>query len=135
MNLAELKEKTVADLNTVAKELNVTGTSGLRKQELIFKILEAQTEKNGLVFGEGVLEILPTASDSCGPPAPTICRVQTTFMSPLRKSDASTCAPAIPSPVKSARPRKASAISPCSRWRRLILRIRSSPKIKSSSII
>jgi transcription termination factor Rho len=59
MNLAELKEKTVADLNSVAKELNVTGTSGLRKQELIFKILEAQTEKNGLVFGEGVLEILP----------------------------------------------------------------------------
>jgi transcription termination factor Rho len=59
MNLAELKEKTVADLNAVAKELNVTGTSGLRKQELIFKILEAQTEKNGLVFGEGVLEILP----------------------------------------------------------------------------
>jgi transcription termination factor Rho len=59
MNLAELKEKTVADLNSVAKELNVTGISGLRKQELIFKILEAQTEKNGLVFGEGVLEILP----------------------------------------------------------------------------
>jgi transcription termination factor Rho len=59
MNLAELKEKTVADLNSVAKELNVTGVSGLRKQELIFKILEAQTEKNGLVFGEGVLEILP----------------------------------------------------------------------------
>jgi transcription termination factor Rho len=59
MNLAELKEKTVYDLNTVAKELNVAGTSGLRKQELIFKILEAQTEKNGLVFGEGVLEILP----------------------------------------------------------------------------
>jgi len=59
MNLAELKEKTVADLNTVAKDLNVAGTSGLRKQELIFKILEAQTEKNGLVFGEGVLEILP----------------------------------------------------------------------------
>src|ERR687888_1140315 len=59
MNLAELKEKTVADLNSVAKELSVTGTSGLRKQELIFKILEAQTEKNGLVFGEGVLEILP----------------------------------------------------------------------------
>jgi transcription termination factor Rho len=59
MNLAELKDKTVADLNTVAKELNVAGTSGLRKQELIFRILEAQTEKNGLVFGEGVLEILP----------------------------------------------------------------------------
>ncbi len=59
MNIAELKDKTVADLSTVAKELNVSGTSGLRKQELIFKILEAQTEKSGLVFGEGVLEILP----------------------------------------------------------------------------
>ena len=59
MNLEELTEKTVADLNTVAKELNVTGASGLRKQELIYKILEAQTEKKGLVFGEGVLEILP----------------------------------------------------------------------------
>ena len=59
MNLAELKEKTAADLNMVAKELNVTNTSGLRKQELTYKSLEAQTEKNGLVFGEGVLEILP----------------------------------------------------------------------------
>jgi len=59
MNIAELKEKTIADLSSVAKELNLTGTSGLRKQELIFKILEAQTEKNGLIFGEGVLEILP----------------------------------------------------------------------------
>lgn len=59
MNLAELKEKTAADLNMVAKELNVTNTSGLRKQELTDRILEAQTEKNGLVFGEGVLEILP----------------------------------------------------------------------------
>jgi transcription termination factor Rho len=46
-------------LAEVAKQLNVTGASGLRKQELIFKILEAQTEKNGLIFGEGVLEILP----------------------------------------------------------------------------
>jgi transcription termination factor Rho len=43
----------------VAKKLHVNGTSGLRKQELIFRILEAQTEKNGLIFGEGVLEILP----------------------------------------------------------------------------
>ncbi|MBI3327866.1 MAG: transcription termination factor Rho [Nitrospinae bacterium] len=59
MNIVELKEKTIADLSSVAKELNLTGTSGLRKQELIFKILEAQTEKNGLIFGEGVLEILP----------------------------------------------------------------------------
>jgi len=59
MNLVELKEKTISELSTIVKQLNVTGTSGLRKQELIFKILEAQTQKDGLIFGEGVLEILP----------------------------------------------------------------------------
>ena len=59
LNIVELKEMTIADLSDVAKHLHVGGASGLRKQELIFKILEAQTEKNGLIFGEGVLEILP----------------------------------------------------------------------------
>jgi transcription termination factor Rho len=59
MNLAELKEKPVAELNAIARNLGLAGASGLRKQELIFKILEAQTEKNGLIFAEGVLEILP----------------------------------------------------------------------------
>jgi transcription termination factor Rho len=59
LNIVELKEMTIADLSDVAKQLRVGGASGLRKQELIFKILEAQTEKNGLIFGEGVLEILP----------------------------------------------------------------------------
>ena len=59
LNIVDLKEMTIADLSDVAKQLHVGGASGLRKQELIFKILEAQTEKNGLIFGEGVLEILP----------------------------------------------------------------------------
>jgi transcription termination factor Rho len=59
VDLAELKTKTIPELQTVAQELNLTGVSGLRKQELIFKILGAQTEKNGLIFGQGVLEILP----------------------------------------------------------------------------
>ncbi|OGB90299.1 MAG: transcription termination factor Rho [candidate division NC10 bacterium RIFCSPLOWO2_02_FULL_66_22] len=59
MNLAELKEKTIAELTAIARSLNVVGASGLRKQEMIFKVLEAQTEKNGLIFAEGVLEILP----------------------------------------------------------------------------
>ncbi len=59
MNLAELKDKTIPELNSIARTLNLTGVSGLRKQEMIFKILEAQTEKNGLIFAEGVLEILP----------------------------------------------------------------------------
>ena len=59
MDIKELKKKKINDLNKIAKELNVEGASGLRKQELIFAILQAQTEKNGLIFGEGVLEILP----------------------------------------------------------------------------
>ena len=59
MHLAELKQKSIADLNDVARELKIEGAANLRKQELIFAILQAQTEKNGVVFGEGVLETLP----------------------------------------------------------------------------
>ncbi len=59
MNIVELKEKTISELTSIARSLNVVGASGLRKQELIFKILEAQTEKSGLIFAEGVLEVLP----------------------------------------------------------------------------
>ena len=59
MNIKDLKKLKINDLNKIDKELNVEGASGMRKQELIFAILQAQTEKNGLIFGEGVLEILP----------------------------------------------------------------------------
>jgi transcription termination factor Rho len=59
MNLAELKEKSIAELNDLARDLKIEGASNLRKQELIFAILQAQTEKNGLIYGEGVLETLP----------------------------------------------------------------------------
>jgi transcription termination factor Rho len=59
MYLAELKQKSIADLNEVARELKIEGAPNLRKQELIFAILQAQTEKNGVIFGEGVLEVLP----------------------------------------------------------------------------
>lgn len=59
MNLAEMKEKSIAELNEVAKELKIEGASNLRKQELIFAILQAQSEKNGTIYGEGVLETLP----------------------------------------------------------------------------
>ncbi|MEW6375188.1 MAG: transcription termination factor Rho [Thermodesulfobacteriota bacterium] len=59
MNIKDLKKRKINELTKIAKELNVEGASGLRKQELIFAILQAQTEKNGLIFGEGVLEILP----------------------------------------------------------------------------
>src|SRR5947207_2249173 len=59
ISLAELKEKNITDLAKIAKEHNIPGASGLRKQELIFQILRAQTEKSGLIFSEGVLECLP----------------------------------------------------------------------------
>ena len=59
MHLAELKQKSIADLNEVARDLKIDGAPNLRKQELIFAILQAQTANNGVVFGEGVLETLP----------------------------------------------------------------------------
>ena len=59
MEIAELKTMSIAELTKLAKELSVNGISGLKKQDLIFKILQAKTEKEGLIFGEGVLEILP----------------------------------------------------------------------------
>ncbi len=58
MDIIELKTKTIAELLEIAESLDIPGVSGLRKQELIFKILEANTEKDGLIFAEGVLEIL-----------------------------------------------------------------------------
>ena len=59
LDLVELKDMSIQKLNQIAKDLNVTGTAGLRKQELIFKILQTQAEKSGLIFSEGVLECLP----------------------------------------------------------------------------
>lgn len=59
MNLKELKDKKVIDLTSIAKELGIEGISGMRKQDLIFAILNTTSAKNGAIFGEGVLEILP----------------------------------------------------------------------------
>ena len=59
MNLSDLKHKKINDLAALARDLNVEGAAGLRKQELIFAILQAQVEKNGVISGGGVLEILP----------------------------------------------------------------------------
>jgi transcription termination factor Rho len=59
MDIAELKGKTIPELLDVANILSIEGSSSMRKQELIFKILEAQTQQNGLIFAEGVLQVLP----------------------------------------------------------------------------
>ena len=57
MTISELKEHNIAELSKLARGLDIAGTSGLRKQDLIFKILQAQSEKEGHIFAEGVLEI------------------------------------------------------------------------------
>jgi len=59
MNIMELQKLTVAELIEMGKKLGISGCSNMRKHELIFVLLKAEAEKNGLMFGEGVLEILP----------------------------------------------------------------------------
>src|SRR5271154_2162938 len=96
MTISELKEKSIAELGKLARGLDIAGTSGLRKQDLIFKILQAQSEKEGHIFAEGVLEILPDgygflrSPDYTPPPAP-----DDTSPSPprIRKFDRKTGAP------------------------------------------
>ena len=59
LNINQLKEMSIQHLTQVAKDLEVPGATGMRKQELIFQILKAQTEQSGFIFSEGVLEVLP----------------------------------------------------------------------------
>ena len=59
LETAELAKKTIAELTVIAKELKLEGVNGLRKQELISKIIEGQLKANGMIYDEGVLEILP----------------------------------------------------------------------------
>jgi transcription termination factor Rho len=59
MTIAELKEKNITELSRIAHSLEIPGASGFRKQDLIFRILQTQSEKEGHIFAEGVLDILP----------------------------------------------------------------------------
>jgi transcription termination factor Rho len=59
MNIVELKEMKISELARMAKEFRIQGAAGMRKQELIFTLLQTQIEKNGSIYGEGTLEILP----------------------------------------------------------------------------
>jgi transcription termination factor Rho len=59
LNITDLKDMSIQKLTQIAKDLNVGGATGMRKQELIFQILKAQTEQSGFIFSEGVLEVLP----------------------------------------------------------------------------
>ncbi len=59
INLKELKERKISDLNKLAREFGIEGSSSMRKQDLIFALLQAQSERGGVIYGEGVLETLP----------------------------------------------------------------------------
>ena len=59
MNISEVKKRSIGDLNDLAKQLNLPGASEMRRQDLIFAILQYQSEQNGVITGEGVLETLP----------------------------------------------------------------------------
>ena len=59
LNITDLKDMSIQKLTQIAKDLTVGGATGMRKQELIFQILKAQTELSGFIFSEGVLEVLP----------------------------------------------------------------------------
>ncbi|HPL97790.1 MAG TPA: transcription termination factor Rho [Smithellaceae bacterium] len=61
MNIEDIKRLPISELNNMAKDLEVPGASGMRRQDLIFAILQAQAEQNGVISGSGVLEILPDA--------------------------------------------------------------------------
>jgi len=86
MTIAELKEKNITELTKIARTLELPGASGLRKQDLIFKILQAQSEKEGHIFAEGVLEILPDGYGFLRSRTITICRGQMIFMCRRRRS-------------------------------------------------
>ncbi|MBE3142016.1 MAG: transcription termination factor Rho [Thermoplasmata archaeon] len=59
MNIEDIKRLPISELNNLAKDLDVPGASGMRRQDLIFAILQTQAEQNGVISGSGVLEILP----------------------------------------------------------------------------
>jgi len=90
MTIAELKEKNITELSRIARTLEIPGASGLRKQDLIFKILQAQSEKEGHIFAEGVLEILPDGYGFLRSPGLQLtCPARTTFTFHRRRSASS----------------------------------------------
>jgi len=133
VDIAELKQKSVAELHALAEQLNITNYSGLRKQDLIFRIEQTLLDQDTVIRGEGVLEILPEGYGFLrsqdwnylyGP--------DDIYVSP-RRSNGSTCAPANRAWVRSARPRRVSATSPCSRSKASITKSRRRPSIASRS--
>jgi transcription termination factor Rho len=117
LNVAELKRRSMQELTELAETLGVENAAGMRKQDILFAILKAQTENQGKIYAEGVLETLPDgfgflrSSDQnylAGP--------DDIYVSPSQiRRGASTCAPETRSAGRSGLPRRESATSRCSR--------------------
>ena len=126
LDIEELKEKKITELSKIAQDMNISGFSGLKKSELIFRILEEQTAQEGLIFSKGVLEILP---DGYG-----FLRSQNYSYLPgpddifhHRKLNVLAYVPVIRLPVRFVLPKTMSVSLPCSVLRPLILRVRIKP--------
>ncbi len=134
LNLKNLKERKISELAQIARNFNVEGAPNMRKQELIFAILQAQTEQNGFIYGEGVLEILPDGFGFLRAPDYNYLPGSGRHLR-LAQPDP----PLQPAhrrrrrPGRSGRRRRASAISRCSRSRRSTTRSRSGRARRSSS--
>ena len=133
MDIVELKSKTIAELLKHAEELEIPGVSGLRKSELIYKIMEAKTENDGLIFAEGVLEILEEgygflrSADYNYLPGPDDIYVSP---SQIKRFDLRT-GDMISGQVRP--PKETSGILRCSRSKRSISRIPKSPSTRCCS--
>ncbi len=90
MNIEDIKRLPISELNNLAKELEVPGASGMRRQDLIFAILQTQAEQNGVISGSGVLEILPDGFGFLRALITTICQAPMIFTYHHRRSAALT---------------------------------------------
>jgi transcription termination factor Rho len=113
VDIAELKSKSIAELHEMAEELQISNYSGLRKQDLIFRIEQNLLDSDVVLRGEGVLEVLPRGTASSAPRTGTTSTAPTTSTSRRRRSSGSTCGPGTRSWVRSGRPRRGSGTWPC----------------------
>src|SRR5437773_8614475 len=122
LNLKALKEKKISDLALIGKNFNIEGAANMRKQELIFAILQAQTEQNGHIYGEGVLETLPDGFGFLRAPITITFPGQMISMFLRVRFAALVFEPAISSPDTFGHPKWGSAILPYLRLNQLTMR-------------
>ena len=124
IHIAELQRMSMPQLIEQARRENLTELTGIKKQDLIFKILKERVKLNGLMFGEGTLEVLPDGFGFLRAPTTTTSRAPTTSTCRPARFAVSACAPGRPCRARFVRPRKTSAISRCCGSRRSITRTR-----------